>query len=403
MNILFLTMSSFSSLDIHNIYTDLMLDLIDNGHHPYIVVPFEKQTGERTELVDRKDHHFLKVSVGNMTDVSFLEKGISTVSLCNKYVHAVLKYLDGVKIDLILYSTPPITLANAVLRLKQKWNCKTYLMLKDIFPQNAVDIGIIKQGGLIYRYFRKKEKKLYKYSDSIGCMSPKNIEYLKKNNPEIKEEIIELCPNAISPEPIIESDEKTKSEIRNRYSIPTDSLVFMYGGNLGKPQGVLHIAECLKRVDCLEEAYTVICGKGSEYSYLERYVKENGIKHTILINGLAKKDYDLLLSTCDVGLVFLDYRFTIPNFPSRVLSYMEQAKPVITCTDPNTDIGEMVTDNGFGWSCLSNNVDSFFDCYEKAIASRGSLKMLGLKGRATLCTKYNVSNVREKILTHITT
>lgn len=400
MNILFLTMSSFTSLDIHNIYTDLMKELIKNGHHPYIVVPCEKRTGEHTELIDKGDHHFLKVSVGNMTNVSFLEKGFSTVTLSNKFLNAIMKYLNGIKIDLILYSTPPITLADTIAELKKKWNCHTYLMLKDIFPQNAVDLGIIKKYGLINFYFRKKEKMLYRLSDWIGCMSDENINYLKKKNPEIPDEKIELCPNAICPEPIIESH--TFSEIvRRHYGIPLNSVVFMYGGNLGKPQGVYHIAECLKRIDSLDEAFTVICGTGSEFSFLDRYVKENDLKHVILVNGLPKRDYDKLLSVCDVGLVFLDFRFTIPNFQSRILSYMEKAKPVITCTDSITDIGELVKKNGFGWSCLSNNVDAYYNCCTEAIENRDSLKTIGMKGRVTLCNEYNVSSVKERILKHI--
>lgn len=400
MNILFLTMSSFSSLDIHNIYTDLLTDVIRMGHHPYIVVPFEKNTKERTELIDCNDHHFLKVSVGNMSDVSFVEKGISTVTLCNKYVRAVLKHLNGIDIDLILYSTPPITLANAILRLKKQWNCKTYLMLKDIFPQNAVDLGIMKKRGLIYWYFRNQEKKLYRLSDWIGCMSEKNILYLRLNNPEIPEESVELCPNAILPQPVIEDQEK-REEIRNHYGIPINAVVFMYGGNLGKPQGVQHIAECIKRVDGIDTAFTVICGRGSEFSFLDKYIKDNHLKRVLLINGLPKRDYDLLLSACDVGLVFLDYRFTIPNFPSRILSYMEQAKPVITCTDSNTDIGELVTDNNFGWSCLSNDVDAYYNCCSEAIAQKDNLTMYGGNARKALCVKYNVTAVTATILDHI--
>jgi len=37
-------------------------------------------------------------------------------------------------------------------------------------------------------------------------------------------------------------------------------------------------------------------------------------------------------------MIFLDYRFQIPNFPSRLLSYMAAGMPVIVATDPNTDM-----------------------------------------------------------------
>ena len=74
---------------------------------------------------------------------------------------------------------------------------------------------------------------------------------------------------------------------------------------------------------------------------------------------LPKEDYDSMVSACDVGLIFLDHRFTIPNFPSRVLSYMQAKIPVFAVTDPNTDIGKVIVDGGFGWWCESNDSNSF--------------------------------------------
>lgn len=74
---------------------------------------------------------------------------------------------------------------------------------------------------------------------------------------------------------------------------------------------------------------------------------------------LPKEDYDTLVGACDVGMIFLDYRFTIPNFPSRLLSYMQAKLPVLAVTDVNTDIGKIIVDGGFGWWCPSNSVEKF--------------------------------------------
>jgi len=74
---------------------------------------------------------------------------------------------------------------------------------------------------------------------------------------------------------------------------------------------------------------------------------------------LPKEDYDRMIASCDIGLIFLDHRFTIPNFPSRLLSYMQAGLPVLACTDPNTDIGKTITEGGFGWWCESNNSYNF--------------------------------------------
>ena len=87
---------------------------------------------------------------------------------------------------------------------------------------------------------------------------------------------------------------------------------------------------------------------------------------------LPKEDYDRMIGSCDVGLLFLDYRFTIPNFPSRMLSYMSAKLPVLACTDRNTDVGKVITDGKFGWWCESGNVEVFYRMI-KNIVSIGSV------------------------------
>ena len=113
------------------------------------------------------------------------------------------------KFDLITYSTPPITLTNVVKYLKKK-NPKavSYLQLKDIFPQNAVDIGMFGEKSVFNWYFRRKEKALYKASDFIGCMSPANVEYVLEHNPEVAPEKVEIAPNTIDlcEQPVFDRD-----------------------------------------------------------------------------------------------------------------------------------------------------------------------------------------------------
>ena len=378
MNILFLTMNTFLSIDMHNIYSDLMKVFVSHGHRPYIVTPREKRLGEETELCEYGDYSLLKVKIGNSKNVSFIEKGISTVLLESQFYKAIDKYLGNIKFDIILYSTPPITLAGVVKRMKKKCGAKSYLMLKDIFPQNAIDIGLFSASNPIAKYFRRKEKKLYQLSDKIGCMSQANVEFVLKHNPEIPKEKVEILPNAILLNTMVDRV-AAKSEVRAQFNVPEGAVTFLFGGNLGKPQGIPFLLDCLRAVKNRKEFFFIICGTGNEYSKLLSYVEDEKPNNVLLINGLPKKEYDQLASGCDVGLIFLDYRFTIPNYPSRILSYMENATPVICATDPNTDVGKMVEENGFGFACESNSVEDFVGCLEKIKES--NLDLLGEKSR----------------------
>ena len=157
----------------------------------------------------------------------------------------------------------------------------------------------------------------------------------------------------------ISISENEKAKIRDAYEIPMNRTVFVYGGNLGKPQGIPFLMECLKAEKDNGQAYFLIIGDGTEYPVLEDFCKKEAFSNVRLIQRLPKEEFDRVVAACDVGMIFLDHRFTIPNFPSRLLSYMQAAIPVLACTDPNTDIGEVITDGGFGWWCESNDVNAF--------------------------------------------
>ena len=76
---------------------------------------------------------------------------------------------------------------------------------------------------------------------------------------------------------------------------------------------------------------------------------------------IPKNEYDNFVGTCDVGLIFLDHRFMIPNFHSTLLNYMQAKIPVLVVTDPNPDVGKVIVNGGFGWWCESDNVSEFAD------------------------------------------
>lgn len=367
MNILFLTISEIRDIEEHTIYCDLLRCFRDNGHEIFTVSPYERKTKMRTEYKHINGVHMLHVSTGNITKCGLFEKGISMILIESIFTNKIKKYLKNVKFDLIMYSTPPITLCKTICYVKNRDGAKSYLLLKDIFPQNAVDIGMIGTvgiKGLIYKFFRAKEKRLYSISDHIGCMSQANVEYVLRNNPAINPEIVEVCPNSI--EVIDRSvDEYVRKSIRKKYGIPLDKTVFVYGGNLGKPQGIDFLMKCLHRQNRNEKIFFLIIGNGTEYGKLEQFIKKYPQDNVKLMKELPKENYNRVVAACDVGMIFLDYRFTIPNFPSRLLSYMQAKIPVLACTDPNTDIGKIIVEGGFGWWCGSDDKEKFADIVDK--------------------------------------
>lgn len=225
------------NVQTRGIYTDLIRKFRDEGHNVYIVYPNERRTRKSTKRIKCDGVHLLGVKTLNVTKSSVVEKGIGQILLEYQFKSAINKYYDGAKFDLILYSTPPIAFTRIINYLKTKnVSAKTYLLLKDIFPQNAVDLGMFSKGSLMHKLFRNKEISLYKKSDYIGCMSPANVEFILNNNPFISKEKVELAPNSIElkdSEPFFDS-----YSIRQKYNLPLTSL-FLYMVEISDDRKVL--------------------------------------------------------------------------------------------------------------------------------------------------------------------
>ena len=359
MKILFLSLSRFDDVNVRGIYSDLMREFIRRGNEVFIASPTERRFGKPTHLIDSENCHILKIKTLNIQKINIIEKGIGTLLLEYQFDSAIRKYWGNVKFDLVLYATPPITFNRVIERIKRRCGARSYLMLKDIFPQNAVDLGMMKEGGFLHRMFRKKEERLYQISDRIGCMSPANCEYVIKHNPAVGPAKVELCPNAIEPIEIKPTSDEERSELLGELNIPVDKTIFIYGGNLGKPQGIDFLLEVVTANEKRDNSYIIIVGNGTEYPKIEKWFSENNPKNAKLLSALPKDKYDNLIRAAHVGLIFLDRRFTIPNFPSRLLSYLENSMPVLLATDPNTDMGRIAQENGFGMWSLSGDIDKF--------------------------------------------
>lgn len=361
MNILFLSLGRYWSVNEHEIYTDLLREFIKNGDRAYILSPIERREHKKAEVIEEENSKIIKVNIGNIQKTNVLEKGISTLLVEYQFLAAIKKHLKNIRFDLVLYPTPPITFVKVVRYIKKRDGAAAYLMLKDIFPQNAVDIGIMKKKGItgvFYRYFRRKEKKLYQISDCIGCMSQANVNYIIRNNPDVDPRKVEVCPNAIEPR-ILSISYEERIGLREKYGLPPDKKIFIYGGNLGKPQGIDFIIECIKKCRKIEEAFFFIVGSGTEFHKLEQFVESERPRNMKLLSSIPRDEFDKLTAACDIGLIFLDYRFTIPNFPSRLLSYMQAGLPILAATDVNTDIGQVIEKEKIGYWCESVDLDTF--------------------------------------------
>ena len=399
MNILFLTITKIESFADRGIYTDLLSKFAQEGHQIFTVSPIERREAKETYLVKEKSGEILNIKTLNLQKTNLIEKGIGTFLVEYQFLKGIKKYFSAIKFDLILYSTPPITFSKVINYIKKRDNAYAYLLLKDIFPQNAIDMKMLNENGYLHQLFLKKERKLYESSDTIGCMSEANKSYLLKHNPYINPENVEVNPNTIQPLDVALPLQE-KLAIKKKYNLPLDKKIFVYGGNLGKPQGLDFLMETIK-ITKNNDIYFLIVGSGTEYNRIKKWFEETKPKHAKLLTALGKTDYDLLLSACDVGMIFLHKDFTIPNFPSRLLSYLEMKMPVIAATDNNTDIGEVIQTAKCGYAVLSGDNTAMQEALNKMVEDHDGYVSMKENAWKLLQEKYTVDTSYELIMNRL--
>jgi len=362
-----------------NMYTDLTGEFLKNGHDVFVAAP----DNNRTKITNEEGIKVLRIKTLPLFTNSTIKKGIANLMLPYQYKRAINSHLKDIRFDLIVTPTPPITFGPTAVYLKNKYNSRIYLILRDIFPQNALDLGLIKNN-LIFRFFRRKEKKLYLVADSIGCMSQKNIDFVTAHNPEVNSDKLHLLPNWTNlPERGV-----SHPQIKSKYDLK-DKFVAVFGGNFGIPQKTEFLIDVADKIKERKEIIFLFIGEGTEKNKIKKMVLDKKLENVRILDQLPRNEYMKLVKECDVGLVNLSDKFTIPNIPSRTLSYWSLRLPVLAAVDKNTDYGDLLENCSGGLWSVTGDTDAYIANLLSLYNNPEKRKQFGENGYNYLISELN--------------
>lgn len=384
------------SLNSNTLYSDLNEELVRRGHEVTVVFAGPSLEAKKYELTEKNGVRVLRVKTGKLQQVSYLKKFISFHTLIPRVKAATKEVLGGEDFDLITFSAPPLTFTSVVAWAKKYFNCPVFLAQKDIFPQNAVDLNLFSKYNPVYHHFRRQEKQMFKTADYIGCMSQGNIDFILKHNKFLDTQKVVYFPNTQLVEEV--PDKSGKLEIRKKYSIPTDACVFLFGGNMGLPQYLKLTCSAMKHFNGRKDIFWFTIGRGTHAHLFEECIAKNSLTNACYYPQLPREEFHKIAAACDLGLVTLDPRYTIPNIPSKTLSYMSMELPILAATDTSTDYGKLIeSDAKCGLWCSSADENAFFNLIEKFAKDENLRRNLGANGRKYMEENFNVG-VSAKIL-----
>ena len=378
-----------------NLYTDLVEEFNNKGHNVFVTTLLERKNNKNTFTEKINGITILRVKCGDMFNVNLVRKGITTISLPYKFKQAINKYFNHTKFDLVIYPTPPITFAPVVKYIKKRDECKSYLILRDIFPQNARDLGLM-NNNFLFNYFRKKEQQLYDLSDYIGCMSQGNIKYVIEHN-NIDEGKLEILYNWKK----IGYDTKNDAvDYKKKYGLE-NKFVTIFGGNIGLPQELEFLLELAREYKNRDDIVFLIFGEGTEKEKMINIIKDEKLYHVVIKNNIRRDDYQNLIKQCDIGLINLSRKFTIPNIPSKTTDYFKAGIPILASTDRNTDYKDLLIKKAKAglWS-ETGDLEGYKSNFEKLFNDKKLRKKLGKNGRKFLEENLSVERTYQIISKH---
>ena len=369
---------------------ELALELQKMGHEVTVLTPsaeIASKTMERFEGVN-----VWRFPSGKIKNVGKVRRAYNEMRLSDAAWKAFSNELKSTRHDIIVYYSPTICWGTLVNRLKRTWNVPAYLILRDIFPQWAVDRGLIRKGSLVERVFLHFEKINYEVADVIGLMSRRNLDWFREN----KEcgAILEILPNWASDTPV-------EPDGRRRKELGLDGkVIFFYGGNIGHAQDMMNVVRLAKRMRAHPEAHFLLVGAGDEFDLVKDAIEKETLTNMTLLPAVPQEEFKKLQAECDVGLFTLDKKHTTHNFPGKLLGYMVQRMPILGSVNPGNDLKEVVEGYGAGYVSVNGEDDLFYENATKLLDPTRR-KEMGVNAKRLLTDRFSVHAAAEKILSSI--
>lgn len=319
---------------------DLANELVLQGHEVIVIVP---AAGQKKLWSDEISDGLavLRLFAPQTKNISRIKRAFSEMFLPFFMILGFIKSpYFSLKLDGVVWYSPTIFFGPFIHILKRKNNCSSYLILRDIFPDIAIDLGILKRG-LVYRIFKIIEAYQYSLANSIGVQSESDLLYLHDWT-KLPKRHLEVLHNWLT----------HRTEVEPKFSIADSSLagkkVIVYAGNMGLMQGIDIVLELAKRFLIYDDIGILLLGRGSEVPRLKREAAKSGLNNILFHDEIPPSEVSAVLSQCHIGLLLLDPRLKTHNIPGKLITYMHAGLPILGRINSGNDLLDIIKNNDIG-------------------------------------------------------
>ncbi|MBI5305997.1 glycosyltransferase family 4 protein [Candidatus Wolfebacteria bacterium] len=377
----------------------LMKDLADGlhekGHNVWVATSCPKynlaDSGNTAwiEIVDENGVKVLRIKTLPHHKVNFIIRGIAQVLMPYIFFRKIKENIKE-KIDVVIVHSPPLPLTITAYKVKKFYGAKYILNLHDIFPQNAIDLGVLKK----WKHwpaiwlFERMEKNAYKNSDLIIVPSNEHKKFIEEKRNVLKEKT-QVVYHWIDSKPFLET--KKTGRFRKLYGLE-NKFIFLFGGVLGPSQGLDLFIRIADKIRDNKDIVFLFVGDGSAKDNLMKMAEKLKIENVIFKPFVSLEEYLELVKDCDVGIISLTAQNTTPAVPAKILGYMAAAIPVVAFLHKESEGLLIVKEAECGFGAVSNNKEKALEIILKIYNEKDKIKEYGENG-----LKYLLKNMEKKV------
>ncbi len=326
---------------------DLSREFVRQGHKLTMMLPSSDLT--LPWLVEDFDGvQLVRLRAPKTKDIGYVRRTINEFLMPYAMLRNLRKSpLANQRWDGVVWYAPSIFFGPIVSALKYVSHCKSYLIIRDIFPEWAADMGLMRRG-LAYKFFKAVANYQYSVADVIGIQTEGNQIYFNDK----KYCRIEVLQNWLADTPNIGcSITISDTKLAGR-------TIFVYAGNMGVAQGMDVLINLAERLQIRNDIGFLFVGRGSDAQRLQIDADSRGLDNVAFFDEIDPTEISGLYAQCHIGMVVLDSRHKTHNIPGKFLSYMQAGLPVLACINPGNDLEKIILTEKVGKVCIDHSVET---------------------------------------------
>jgi glycosyltransferase involved in cell wall biosynthesis len=374
---------------------DLSREFACQGHALTVILPSPDQQ-KAWSLESLEDVQVLRLKAPPTKDIGYMRRTLGELIMPFAMLHQLRKSpLVNERWDGVVWYAPSIFHGPLVSALKKQSRCKGYLVIRDIFPEWAVDMGLMGRG-LPYQFFNAVARYQYSVANVIGVQTPGNKGYFDSWQKKAGRKL-EVLQNWLG----------QVAEVRCTVRVSETALagrkVFVYAGNMGVAQGMNILIDLAERLVNRADLGFLFVGRGSDAARLKALAQERKLDNVLFLDEIHPDEIPDLYSQCCAGIVALDPRHQSHNIPGKFLTYMQSGLPVLANINAGNDLAQMIRNEQVGQVCESNSVDELVLLAEKLLMSIDADAEMGERCRQLFQREFAVAKTVRQIVAALRT